>query len=64
MYDARLTLKNRKTPNTVNSIMGILTLVSLCYYDTMDNPYTLVITLIFSSRYVLLFVYYWMIFYY
>jgi hypothetical protein len=37
-------------PNTVNSIMGILALVCLCYYSTMDNPYTIIVTLIISSR--------------
>ena len=39
-----------RAPNTVNAIMGILSLVALCYYTTMDNPYVIVITLIFSSR--------------
>jgi uncharacterized membrane protein len=36
--------------NSVNSIVGLLALVALCYYKTMDNPYTIIITLIMSSR--------------
>jgi hypothetical protein len=36
--------------NTINSILGTLALVSLCYYGTMDNPYIIVITLIMASR--------------
>jgi hypothetical protein len=36
--------------NTVNSIVGTLALVSLTYYNTMDNPYTTIITLIMSAR--------------
>jgi hypothetical protein len=36
--------------NTINSILGTLALVSLCYYNTMDNPYTVIITIIMASR--------------
>jgi hypothetical protein len=36
--------------NTINSILGTMALVSLCYYHTMDNPYSIIITIIMASR--------------
>jgi hypothetical protein len=36
--------------NTINSILGTLALVSLCYYHTMDNPYSIIITIIMAAR--------------
>jgi uncharacterized protein YhhL (DUF1145 family) len=34
----------------INLIIGILALVSISYYSTMDNPYTVVLAMIMASR--------------
>jgi hypothetical protein len=46
----RLCRKQSLREHTVNTILGILGIVSLCYYNTMDNPYTVIVTLIMSAR--------------